>query len=256
MSNELAVSSASNPSSSPNVLVSLNPADMLAHELNSPIGTISNILLGVKIRLEKAEVSIDGIDTALNKALEQVQFSQRIINTIYASKNAHQKNHRVLDVRQQIYSSIALLQTLLSDNRCHLVLQLPKYPVFLRGDATQLQQVMTNLLRNAVEAMPDNQSSQRQIVISVQQCKQRLMLSIADNAQSFQEECGNPFSANASGNTLNKTKNMGIGLAICRSIVEMHNGHLTFSVAEGVGCTCLVDLPAVSSDAIACGDKR
>lgn len=227
-------------------------ATTLAHEINTPIGTISNILRGVKIRLKKPDACLETIDEALDSALEQTQFSQNIINRIRDFTQARRPESTILDIRQLLHEAVKLLDWLLSHHSCKVTMQLSDRPIYVSGDATMLQQVVTNLIRNAVDAMHDQRADQRTITISAKRVKDQVTVSIADTGQGLTQSANELFVPFAS----SKSGGMGVGLNICRSFIELHQGRLWLSPNESEGCTCFVELPLVANEELKKGGSE
>lgn len=219
-------------------------ATTLAHELNTPIGTISNILRGVQMRLKKPDTSLEVINTALERALEQTLFSQNIISRIRDFTQSRRPKFNVLDMRQQLSEAIALIDWLVAHNDCQVELQLPDEPLYISGDATMLQQVLINLIRNAVDAMHQQSVDQRNIVICAALNNDKVTVSIADTGHGLEENKDKLFVPFAT----SKSSGMGVGLNICRSFIELHQGRLWLSPNEKEGCTCFVELPIASPE--------
>jgi len=219
-------------------------ATTLAHELNTPIGTISNILRGVQMRLKKSDTSLEVINTALERALQQTQFSQNIISRIRDFTQSRRPKFIVLDMRQQLSEAIALIDWLISHNDCQVELQLTDEPLFINGDATMLQQVLINLIRNAVDAMHQQSVGRRNIIICTALNNDKVTVSIADTGRGFEDNKEKLFVPFAT----SKTSGMGVGLNICRSFIELHQGRLWLSPNEKEGCTCFVELPIASPE--------
>ncbi len=214
-------------------------ATTLAHEINTPIGTISNILRGIKIRLAKPDTSKEVLDEALTRALEQTQFTQSVISRIREFTQSRRPKHRTLDLREQISEAVSLLDWMLSQNSCQIELNLPDKPVNVVGDATMLQQVLINLIKNAVDAMQQQAREHRHIQIALRTQESNVTVSISDTGAGLQNAADTlfvPFSTN-------KTGGMGVGLNICRSFVELHQGRLWLSPNESQGCTSYMELP-------------
>lgn len=214
-------------------------ATTLAHEINTPIGTISNILSGIKLRLQKPETSIPMLNEALNKALEQTRHTQSVIDRIRDFTRQRRPKLEVLDIRDQIREAVSLMDWLIGKNHCDIKLILPKKPVFVVGDATMLQQVLINLIRNAIDAMSGKQADQRKIQIHLEQLRGFATVSIADSGTGLgaaTDELFVPF-------VTKKETGMGVGLNICRSFVELHQGKLWLADNDMKGCTSYVELP-------------
>jgi signal transduction histidine kinase len=117
----------------------------------------------------------------------------------------------------------------------------PSLPMIL-GDRVQLQQVIINLVMNGIEAMQPITDRQRELVIrSGQDETRRVHVSVADCGVGISDETANQL-FNAFFTT--KSSGLGMGLSICRSIVEAHEGHLSASPNDGPGATFQFVLPS------------
>jgi signal transduction histidine kinase len=152
-----------------------------------------------------------------------------------------------LDVNDVVAEVIALVQRELASHLVSLRTELaPGLPRIL-GDRVQLQQVIINLVMNGIEAMQPVTDRPRELVIrSRQEEMQRVLLSVTD--------CGVGISAENANRLFNaffttKSSGLGMGLSICRSIVEAHEGRLSASGDEGCGATFQFVLPVHQEDA-------
>jgi two-component system, LuxR family, sensor kinase FixL len=227
-------------------------ASTLAHELNQPIGTVANVLRGLRTRLERSateghEQLLGGVQLALEQAL----FAARIIARIREYTHSRQPRREALPLNRVVQESVALLDWELQRDGVELNLQLPAEPCLVRGDEVMLQQLFVNLLRNALEAMRDNppdsegRAARRLVLALVHDSKGRqAVLTVRDNGcglpQDDSQQLFVPFQST-------KPNGMGIGLNICRSFVELHQGRLWFTPNDDRsaerGCTFHVALP-------------
>lgn len=242
-------------------------ASTLAHELNQPIGTVANVLRGLRMRLERAarDTAAAGPGTALadleggvQLALEQALFAARIIARIREYTQSRTPRRERLDLGTAVQQAVALLDWEIRRDGVELGFARPAAPCVVEGDEVMLQQLFVNLLRNALEAMRDNPPgadgrAERRLALALQRERAMAVLTVRDNG------CGLPHDAD---DTLfvpfqsTKPNGMGIGLNICRSFVELHQGRLWFTRnddAEGRrgerGCTFHVSLPLAAGDA-------
>jgi C4-dicarboxylate-specific signal transduction histidine kinase len=216
-------------------------ATTLAHELNQPIGTAANLLRGLRSRLARRRPALSAEEaTALERVLEQVMFAARIITRIREFTHAHQPRHMRLDLAALLRASASLLDWDLRRSRAALVLELPEKPVTVRGDAVMLQQVVVNLMRNALDALRTDPPESPTVTLCLLQRPAEVELQVRDNGCGLDDEATArlfvPFAST-------KPSGMGIGLSICRSFVELHQGRLWFSRHAERGVTFHVSLP-------------
>jgi len=222
-------------------------AATLVHELNTPIGTITNLLQGMQLRIGKPETTPEQIDVALVRAIQQAQFTKNVINRIKDISIAKKPDFQVIDVYEQLCEALSLTDWLLTKNNCAVEFESPQEPAFVLGDATMLQQVFVNLIKNAIDAMqaPTGRAcvltlsiSRSAISNATNQNKECVLISIADNGPGLVGSADKVFDAFVSG----KTDGMGIGLNICKSFIDWHKGNLWLSNNAVYGCSANVEL--------------
>ena len=223
-------------------------ATSLAHEINQPIGAITNLLHGIKARLHRDPLVVDELDRALDKALEQARYTASVVSRIRDFTEARRPRMAHHELGALIRRSARLLDWLLSNRGCRLQLDLPAEPVGVTCDATLFQQVMINLLRNAIEAMEHTAYDRRLIRIRVElmdrlsddPVEQDVQVSICDEGHGLTPGDPSLFVPFAT----HEKDGMGVGLTICRSFVELHQGRLWLTPNPDAGCTAWIRLPA------------
>ena len=226
-------------------------ATTLAHEIKQPIATITNILKALLIRLERDDLPADQLEKALNGAMEQAQFTKSVINRIRDFTQARRPSQQRIDVAKLTREALVLMDWLLSTSHCRTELIVSDEPLYCQGDPTMLEQVLINLLRNGVEAMQDRNLDDRVITVECQRHVRSVRVSIRDNGHGIEGKEKSlfvPFSTS-------KASGMGVGLNICRSFVELHQGRLWLAPNVDGGCTSNIELPLVLDDA-AGGDSE
>ncbi|CAG1015451.1 two-component system, LuxR family, sensor kinase FixL [Burkholderiaceae bacterium] len=228
-------------------------ASTLAHELNQPIGTVANVLRGVRTRLTRANAATAADAAALlpglQLALDQALFASRIIARMREYTHSRQPRRDRLDLGCVLRESLALLDWELQRDGVAVDLAIADAPCPVHGDEVMLQQLFVNLLRNAIEAMRDNAALPRRLAVrlALQRGGREVLVSLRDNGcglpQDAQARLFVPFQST-------KPNGMGMGLNICRSFVELHQGRLWFGAnddADGSeaarGCCFHVALP-------------
>jgi signal transduction histidine kinase len=219
---------------------------VLAHELNQPIGATVNLLRGLKLRLARRHPDDTDELAALDKAVQQVTYASQIIGRVREYTQSRQPKTEPLDLAALVHQSLALLDWDLQREAVRLELSLPEAPVPVQGDAVMLQQVLINLLRNALDALRLDRPDDPLIDIELRLDGARAELRVGDNGPGITPQTEArlflPFSST-------KPNGMGLGLSICRSLVEMHQGRLWFTRREAGGCCFHFALPVMAAAA-------
>ncbi|WP_157265985.1 sensor histidine kinase [Azohydromonas aeria] len=224
-------------------------ATTLAHEINQPIGACANLLRGLRSRLaRRASGRLQEAEAqALDRAIDQAMFAARIVARIREFTHSHQPRRARLDLNRLLRASAALLDWDLQRSNARLELALPDGEAPVCGDEVMLQQVVVNLMRNALDALRTDPPPQPRLALRLLRHHGELELQVSDNGCGLDDEAQArlfvPFAST-------KPSGMGIGLSICRSFIELHQGRLWFSRNPERGTTFHVGLPrAAQADA-------
>ena len=217
-------------------------ATTLAHEINQPIGATANLLRGLRSRL--AHRHTGRLDTteaqALDRAIEQTMYAARVVGRIREFTHTHQPRHTRLNLTALLRESASLLDWDVQRSRARLALELPDEPIIVRGDEVMLQQVVVNLMRNALDALRTDPPADPCVTLRLAVRPNEVHAQVRDNGCGLSDEAQArlfvPFAST-------KPSGMGIGLSICRSFVELHQGRLWFSRNEDRGVTFHLSLP-------------
>jgi signal transduction histidine kinase len=216
-------------------------AASLAHELSQPI---SGAMTNANTCLRSLAWDTPDIDTARRAVTRIVRDAQRATEIIVRIRSQFKKgamNRGVMDVNEINRETIALLRDEATryniSVRTELAADLPQ----IVGDRVQLQQVAMNLIVNSIEAMKDVDGI-REIVIRSQRAEnEQILVSLSDTGMGFPpqlaEQIFDPFFTT-------KPQGTGMGLRICRSIIESHSGRLWAVGSPGRGATFHWSLPA------------
>ena len=227
-------------------------ATTLAHEINQPIGATANLLRGLRSRLaRRSSGRLDASEAqALDRAIEQVMFASRVIGRIREFTHSHQPRHTRLDLAALMRESASLLDWDVQRSRARLALELPDAPVTVRGDEVMLQQVVVNLMRNALDALRAAPPADPCVTLRLAVRPGEVHAQVHDNGCGLSDEAQArlfvPFAST-------KPSGMGIGLSICRSFVELHQGRLWFSRNEDRGVTFHLSLPVATAPSASTG---
>jgi C4-dicarboxylate-specific signal transduction histidine kinase len=146
-----------------------------------------------------------------------------------------------VNVNDLVRSTVRLLHSELIGRDISLRLDLDHDPFFTRGDSVQLQQVLLNLVMNAMDAMASTPMAQRSILISTRGAKTGMVdLLVKDRGHGIRpKENGRLFEPFYT----TKAHGLGLGLALCSTIIEAHQGKLTLVNGEGGGAIAKLSLP-------------
>jgi len=218
-------------------------ATTLAHELNQPIGAVVNLLRGVQMRLARGDAAGgEDIRQALARATDQALFAARIITRIREYTQSRQPKRVRFDLVRTLRASVQLLDWEIARDNVQLEFSAPVGdPCIVIGDEVMLQQVFVNLVRNALDAMRGLPAgAPRALGAHVRPGSSQVEVAITDTGCGLTDDAHArlfvPFVST-------KPSGMGIGLNICRSFVELHQGRLWYSRREPAGCAFHVALP-------------
>jgi two-component system sensor histidine kinase DctS len=218
-------------------------ASTLAHELNQPIGTLNNLLIGIKSRLNNENKSLNEVENAIDKSLEQIKYTSDIITRIRDYTQSRQPKLSTININSLIDKSVSLMDWEIKHANIEFSYLDNTENIEVYGDEVMLQQVIVNLIRNGIDASIDNCTKKTKIKINTKSDDKYIEISIKDNGKGMSNsEVDNIFIPFAS----NKSSGMGIGLNICRSFIELHKGKLWLSQNSDAGCTSHITLPLIS----------
>ena len=223
-------------------------ATSIAHEVNQPLaGVVTNAeaalrwLDGGKSNIPEAKNSLTLIVRDGNRASSVIRRVREFVKNETSGATA-------LDVREIIRETLAFLQFDLEKNQVALRLDLSDRVPAIRGDRVQLEQVILNLVINACEAMAPVKDRLRELRVSVSESdNQNVVVSIRDTGVGIDpQQIDKVYDAFFT----TKPSGIGMGLSICRSILEAHGGQISVVPNAGPGVTVQFSLPADRSNSL------
>jgi two-component system, LuxR family, sensor kinase FixL len=220
-------------------------ASALAHELNQPLSAIANYLKGSRRLIEGRQDEESGtIRDAMDKAAEQALRAGQIIRRLRDFVARGESERRVENVKKLIEEASALALVGAKDQGIRTRFQFDPTVELVLADKVQIQQVLLNLMRNAIEAM--EASDRRELVVSAAAGADDLItISVADSgsgiALDVTSQLFQPF-------VTTKRHGMGVGLSISRTIVEAHGGQIWADGNPGGGTIFRFTLRGVSKE--------
>lgn len=215
-------------------------ASTLAHDLSQPLGAIHNYASGLT-RMIHAGKPADDTTPVLRKIADQVGRASEIVRGVRDFVGRREYGHELIDLNRLLLGAVSLTsgraQKMGVDMRVSEHTPLP----MVKGDAVQLQQVLINLINNACEAMRDSDRDRRTLWLTTDvPDAAHVQVTVKDSGPGISPETiGSVFESFQT----TKLEGMGMGLAISRSIVQWHDGHLWVESQPGQGATFYLVLP-------------
>ena len=213
-------------------------ASTLAHELNQPLSSINNYLAGARNLLDGMhEDNAEQLRPALARASESAVRASEIIRRLREMTRRRSSEKRRIDLAMMVREAASLALVGAAEQGVSTRFELaPALDVL--ADDIQIQQVIVNLVRNAIEAMEDG--PQRELLIATSRSDQEVLIRIDDSGRGVSAEAREslfePF-------VTGKPDGLGIGLAIARTIVESHGGQLWAEHKDEGGTSMRFTLP-------------
>lgn len=214
-------------------------ASTLAHELNQPLTSIANFARGLRHVVGVERDGDDILAEALTGMEDSAQRAGEIVRRLraYVTKGeVDQRPESVADIVREA-CALALIDAVALGVEYTIVLgdQL----LMARADRVQIQQVLVNLIRNGIDAMKE--CDRRQLLVSARKAGRMIELRVSDTgtgiADAMRDQLFTPFASS-------KAEGMGVGLSICRAIVETHKGRIWAEDKPGGGASFCFTIPA------------
>jgi PAS domain S-box-containing protein len=203
----------------------------IAHEVNQPLGAVVNAAAACRRWLDGGTPNLDEARSAVDWIVNEGNRASEVIRRVRALANKTDIERVALDVNDVVREAIALVQREFISHRVSLRMELASTLPTILGDRVQLQQVIINLVMNGIEAMQSITDRPRELVIRSRQDEtHRVLVTVTDSGVGISAENTDRL-FNAFFTT--KSSGMGMGLSICRSIIEAHGGRM--SAANNVG---------------------
>ena len=222
----------------------------IAHEINQPLAAINTYASGLQMLLEKNAVDESELKANLKRISVQAQRAASIIRKIRSFIKKEEQERQAVAVNPTVTEAIDLV---LADSGVDRDIEIlrelaPNLPP-IWADTVQIQQVVANLMRNAIDALTlipatDDEARARRIRVMTRRADDRFaQVIISDSGQGIPAnlipQLFEPFFST-------KTSGMGIGLLVCKSIIDDHEGTIRIESVEGIGTTVSFTVPTVN----------
>jgi C4-dicarboxylate-specific signal transduction histidine kinase len=215
-------------------------ASTLAHEINQPLSAIANYNMGAVRRLKSDQWKKEELVSALEKSAAQAERAGRVVQRVREFLRRREPAREPLDINAVIEDVIELIE--LEAEKAGVIIshQLAAKLPEVSADRIMIEQVLLNLIKNGIDSMRDTPYYDRRLAVATERTGENVEIRIIDRghgiAAEVESELFSPFFTT-------KENGMGMGLNICRSIIELHEGHLWFTRNGGAGSIFHFTLP-------------
>ncbi len=216
----------------------------LAHELNQPLAAIATYTQACQRLIESGKSDDDEILAALKKCDVQARRAGDVIRRLRHFVQKRELGRQEVSCKKLIHDLAVLAEVDARNNRIPLTIDVDEGLPNVVVDAVQIQQVILNLIRNGIDAMSTMDQKDKGISVSVTMLKNgEIEIAVTDHGDGISEEAEKKiFQAFFT----TKPTGLGLGLAICQSIVTSHGGVLSFASNPSGGTTFRFSLPVTS----------
>ena len=212
----------------------------IAHELNQPLSSILINAQAAKLVIRDPAPDLDEVAKILTDICEEDERAGDVIERLRMMLKKTPFELRDLDLNEVVRETVAFLSGLAVAREFNLTRSVQQTPLPIKGDQIQLQQVILNLIINAIDAMPGKPRAERRIKLTTTRDGDEGILSVSDVGPGIPsdklKQVFEPFFTT-------KAKGMGMGLPIAQRIVEAHGGTLSAENRTGGGAVFSIRLP-------------
>ena len=221
-------------------------ASSLAHELNQPLSAIANYCAGCVKRMQAGNYRQEDLLAAMTKASEQAERAGKIIRRMRDMVKKSDPVRWPISLELLVEETRAFADIEAQRTGTQIVVDIPENLPNIVVDRIMIEQVLLNLVKNGIEAMNDVPLARRRLTIEAQPVAGRMLeVAVIDQGHGLNEDDSDrifaPFYTT-------KPEGMGIGLAICRSIIEFHQGRLWVEARRDGGSVFRFTVPIEEDD--------
>jgi len=211
-------------------------AKQVAHEIKNPLTPMKLSLQYLKRAMDNNQADFKKLVTEVSHTLiEQIEYLNHIANEFSQFANVENVHIEFIHMHELLRNVLTLFQ---SAGQVTIITRLAEEDYRIKADKSHMNRVLTNLLQNAIQSIPPDRSA----VIRVEEelTAERVRILVSDNGTGIPEEV-QPFIFTP--NFTTKTSGSGLGLAMCKRMVEQANGHISFRTKPDEGTSFIIELP-------------
>jgi two-component system nitrogen regulation sensor histidine kinase NtrY len=211
-------------------------ARQVAHEIKNPLTPMKLNLQYLQMAIDTNSPNVKDISIYVSKILvEQIDHLSQIATDFAQFANIGRTKNQVFNLNDSINHVSSLYS---ANDKLHIVLSPHKKNIMIKADRTQINRLLTNLIQNAIQSVPENREAE--IEIGTKEEDAKVIISVKDNGTGIPEHMRSRI---FTPNFTTKTSGTGLGLAMCKGIVEKLEGRIWFETKENAYTIFFVELP-------------
>jgi ligand-binding sensor domain-containing protein/signal transduction histidine kinase len=212
----------------------------IAHEINQPLGAVVANAHAASTWLDASPANISRAKISIERVLRDGRVASDVVHKMRSLFARQAPEKRPVDVYHTVREILTLLEPEIRKQGVEVLTNIPDGLDFLSGDPVQIQQILLNLIANAMDAVQENPLGERQISVEAKLEGDAIALRVRDTGRGV-PDVDRIFETFFT----TKVKGMGIGLAVSRSIAEAHGGSLSVVNQPGSGAEFILHIPSV-----------
>jgi two-component system nitrogen regulation sensor histidine kinase NtrY len=213
-------------------------AKQVAHEIKNPLTPMRLTIQSFQRKFNPEDPNIkQKLNDFSESLIQQIDTMSSVASAFSDFASMPLQQNEVLNVVEVIELTLDIF------NEDYIVFECAEKEIISKIDRTQLIRVITNLVKNATQAIPENQET-KMVLVSIERIKNEVIITIKDNGTGIDpDHIDNIFEPKFT----TKNSGMGLGLGIIKNIIENYNGTITFETKFGKGTIFTVTLPIINS---------
>lgn len=219
-------------------------SSLIAHELGQPLGAVRLFAHGLLRAIENGRTTAEGLENGIRRIDNQAERAQAILERVRAYAKSKTERRQATDIGKLLDEAVKNFRITSRGGIVEIRVKNAPESVFVYADPLEIELVIVNLLKNASEALRETPRAAIDVALETDDSGREAVIRIADNGPRLSDEA---FGKLARPFETSKTEGLGLGLSICRTIVELHAGRMEFKRGDACGLVVTVHLPLIEA---------
>ncbi len=219
-------------------------SSLIAHELGQPLGAVRLFAHGLLRAIENGRTTAEGLENGIRRIDNQAERAQAILERVRAYAKSKTERRQATDIGKLLDEAVKNFRITSRGGIAEIRVKHAPESVFVYADPLEIELVIVNLLKNASEALRETPRATIDAALETDAAGREAVIRIADNGPRLSDEA---FGKLARPFETSKTEGLGLGLSICRTIVELHAGRMEFKRGDACGLVVTVHLPLIEA---------